>query len=362
MVEGESVVDLWGGTADREEGRPWEEDTLQLIFSGTKGLVAICLLMLIDRGALDLDSPVASYWPEFAAAGKEAVIVRELVTHTARLPGIERRVRIEDLADDRSMAELLAKQPQSADPRAVRTYHALTYGWLCGELIRRIDGRSVGRFLAEEISEPMGLDLFIGVPEVLEARVSTLALGPTWGGASTLDGRDELIMEIFANPPVWDADPFPWNSPLFRQAEIPAVNAIGTARSIAKLYAGLDSLVSARTLIAGTARLEARLDPVMEGPAAYGVGFELQTEMKPFGRPVRAFGHTGAGGSCHGSWPAERVGFSYSMNLMRDDFPKGDPRPRALPTLFTVASWPGGSSDHPRTEKLESSLIFLKRE
>lgn len=334
VVDGETVVDLWGGMADRAEGRSWEDDTLQLIFSGTKGLVAVCLLKLIDRGDLDLDAKVAGYWPEFVAAGKEAVTIRELVTHKSRLSGIEREVQIDDLTDDRSMAGLLAEQRQSDDPRADRAYHALTFGWLCGEVIRRIDGRSVGRFFAEEIATPLGLDIYIGLPAELESRVSRLELADTWGAAPIFDpevaGKDHLLWTTWANPQVWSPDSLPWNSAAYRRCEMPAANAIASARSMAKLYASLETLVSPETLKLGISTLEAREDALMQEATAYGVGFELQTELRPFGPPPVAFGHTGAGGSCHGCWPEQRVGFSYAMNLMHDDFADGDPRPRAV--------------------------------
>jgi CubicO group peptidase (beta-lactamase class C family) len=334
VVDGEMTVDLWGGIADRREGRPWDGDTLQLIFSGTKGLVAICLLTLIDRGHLDLDSTVATYWPEFGAAEKGAVTVRELVTHTSRLSGVEQPVGVEDITDDRAMAGLVAAQRRSDDPRARSAYHALTFGWLCGELIRRIDGRSVGRFLEEEIVRPLGLEAYIGLPAELEPRVSRLELADDWGDAVVVDpettGEDHLRWSTWANPQVWTSESFPWNSAAFRRAELPAANAIASARSLARLYASLDTFLSSETLTLGGSLLEARLDPLLQKRMTYGVGFELQTDLKPFGPPPGAFGHTGAGGSCHGCWPEERVGFSYAMNLMRNDHGRGDPRPRAL--------------------------------
>jgi CubicO group peptidase (beta-lactamase class C family) len=332
IVEGELVVDLWGGLADRSQGRPWERDTLQLIFSGTKGLVAICLLMLIDRGQLDLDAPVGHYWPEFAAAGKEAVRVREIATHTARLPGLIEPVTVADLTDDRRIAELLAAQPQFEDPRAATAYHPLTYGWLCGELIRRIDGRSVGRFFAEEIAGPLDLEIFIGLPEELEPRASRLEMAENWNAEGIFDGgaEDELLQAIWGNPVTFTPATLPWNSPAYHRAEIPGAGGIGTARSIATLYGNLDRLLSPEALALGATELERRYDQLLEEEQCFGVGFELQTEVGWFGPPAEGFGHTGAGGSVHGRWPQQRVGFSYAMNLMHDDYPDGDPRPGSL--------------------------------
>jgi CubicO group peptidase (beta-lactamase class C family) len=331
-VDGEPVVDLWGGFADRSTSSLWRRDTLQLIFSGTKALVAICLLKLIDRGRLDLEAPVCEYWPEFAAAGKEEVTVRQVVSHTARLPGIVEPLSVAEVTDDRRMAELLAAQPQLKDPRAIHVYHALTYGWLCGELIRRIDGRSVGRFFAEEVADPLDLEIYIGLPEELEPRVSRLELAEGWNARGLFDGssEDELLNAVWANPVTFAGSELPWNSPSYHRAEIPGAGGIGTARSIARLYGILDKVLSPEALALGASELERRRDPLLDEPQRFGVGFELQTELGMFGPPAKAFGHTGAGGSVHGRWPSHNVGFSYAMNLMHDDFPEGDPRPKAL--------------------------------
>jgi CubicO group peptidase (beta-lactamase class C family) len=338
MRDGELVVDLWGGVADREQGRAWERDTLQLVFSGTKGLVAICLLLLIDRERLELDARVAEHWPEFAAAGKGAVTVREVVSHTARMPGLTTPLTLDDLVDDRRMAELLAAQAQLEDPRAIDTYHALTYGWLCGELVRRIDGRSVGRFFAEELAEPLGLDLHIGLPAEREERVSRLELADTWGACPVFDpaavARDELMRAVWGNPAIWTPDVFAWNDPRMHAAEIPGAGAIGTARAIATLYGSLEQLVSPGTLRLGRTQLVRREEPLTGELQSFGIGFELQTEQRLMGPPTEAFGHGGAGGSLHGAWPLHGVGFSYAMNLMRDDQLHGDVRSQALLTAL----------------------------
>jgi CubicO group peptidase (beta-lactamase class C family) len=337
--DGELVVDLWGGVADRERGRAWERDTLQLVFSGTKGFVAVCLLLLIDRERLELDARVAEHWPEFAAAGKGDVTVREVVSHTARLPGLTTPVTVEKLLDDRRMAELLAAQPQLEDPRAGDVYHALTYGWLCGELVRRVDGRSVGRFFAEEVVRPLGLEqLHIGLPAELEPRVSRLELADTWGACQVFDpatvARDELMRAVWGNPVGMWAAPLPWNDPRVHAAEIPGAGAIGTARAIATLYGSLERLISPGVLKLGRTQLVRREEPLTGELQSFGVGFELQTEQRLMGPPAEAFGHGGAGGSLHGAWPTHGVGFSYAMNLMRDDQLHGDARSQALLTAL----------------------------
>ena len=333
VVEDRTVVDVWGGVADGVEQRPWQRDSLQMIFSGSKGLVAICMLMLIDRGELELDAPVCRYWPEFAAAGKERVTVRQVVTHSAGLPGLVVKVTAADLLDGRRMAELLAAQPQFEDPRAFETYHSFTYGWLCGELVRRIDGRDSGRFFAEEVAAPLDLELYIGLPAELEPRVTRFEMSESWKSlelASPTAGEDdELKRAVWANPATLTTECFPWNDAAFRAAEIPAGNAIGTARAVATLYSRLDRLISAPTLRLGTTALETRLDPLFGEVESWGVGFELQGDLKTLGPPADAFGHSGAGGSVHGCWPSQDTGFSYAMNQLRFD-DDGDPRTQSL--------------------------------
>jgi CubicO group peptidase (beta-lactamase class C family) len=318
--DGDLVVDLWGGWSDRSGGSPWQRDTLQLIFSGAKGLVAICVLLLVERGQLDLDEPVSRYWPEF---GKETIRIKDVLAHTARLPGIASPISLRDLLDTRRMALALETQEPSSDPRAELCYHALTFGWLCGELIRRASGRTIGRFFADEVAAPLGLELWIGLPQREDDRVAALVLAPSWPVTKHLRSetfqRDELVRSIWGNPPIFDRDVFPWNDSSFHEAEIPAVGAIGTARSIATLFGNLDRLLDASTIDVATAVFSEGWDDAHESPRRFGAGFELQTESHPLGPPGDAFGHSGAGGSMQGCWPSERVGFSYAMNLMRDD-------------------------------------------
>lgn len=320
----ENLVDLCGGIADAATGAPWARDTIQIIFSGTKGLVATCLLVLLDRGLLELDQPVSSYWPEFGAAGKESVLVRDVVSHSAGLPGMDTSVSWRDATDDRAMAARLAEQPVSRDPRARSTYHALTYGWICGEIIRRIDSRSVGQFFADEIAAPLGLELWIGLPEAAEARSARVEISSNCGESYLATPEDfendSLRWSIFGNPLRYaPPDAFPWNEREWRSAEVPGANAVGAARSIAFLYAQLPRLVSPQTLRLAQIPLSARKDPLLGRPMAFSVGFQLQTDEFPFGPVADAFGHGGSGGSCHGRWPSLDVGFSYSMNLLRYD-------------------------------------------
>jgi CubicO group peptidase (beta-lactamase class C family) len=327
--EGEPVVDLWGGVADRTSGKEWDEETLALVFSGTKGVVAVCVLMAIERGLLDLETPVAAYWPEF---GKRHVLVRHVVSHTARLPGIDRQIGLDRFCDGVGMARLLEEQAPSGDPRAGLCYHAFTFGWLCAELIRRVDGRSIGRVLAEDVAEPLGLEIWIGLPAEHEGRVARIELAEGWPRSVLLSRQtraDPLARAIWSNPPTLSRDAFAWNDPALHAAGIPAVGAIATARSIARLYGGLGRLLSPETLALARAPLVDGWDAVHATRRRYGVGFALQADAMQLGPPDDAFGHDGAGGSVHGAWPSHGVSFSYAMNLLRDDAPV-DPRARTL--------------------------------
>jgi CubicO group peptidase (beta-lactamase class C family) len=341
-LDGRPVLDLWGGIADGASGRAWQQDTTQLIFSGTKGLTALCVAMLIDRGQLKLDDPVCLHWPEFAAEGKEAITVAEIVSHRGRLPGLRTPVNKQDILDPQKMAALLAGQAPESDPRAELIYHAITYGWLCGELVRRVDGRSIGRFFAEEVARPLELEVWIGLPAELEPRVAVLQYGRQWGQSPTglpdpFPG-DELWASIWLNPSLFSSAPtMLWNLPALHATEMPGANAIGTARSLARLYGALACggeidgvrIVSQEALALASTQLSGGKDSFTEELMAFGVGFMLQTADAPFGPAKVAFGHNGAGGSVHGAWPTERVGFSYAMNEMRDD-PAGDERVSAL--------------------------------
>lgn len=361
--DGEPVVDLWGGLADRATRRPWRQDTLQLIFSGTKGLVAVCLLILVDQGRLGLDAPVADYWPEFAAEGKGRIRVRDVVSHQARLPGVQAPLAEADLTEPGKIADLLAAQVPEPDPRAGLVYHALTYGWLAGELIRRVDGRSVGRFFADEVATPLGLDLWMGLPTAHEARVSTLEYAPDWGQSPAADPRrladDELFHRIWRNPPIFPTDHIPWNSPNLHQAEIPGAGAIGTARSIARLYGclAMGGEIDGITLLTPAALEQGRL-PLADGinpfdghPMAYGVGFQLQTSIRALGPASDAFGHDGAGGSVHAAWPRNGIGFSYCMNQLRDAETIDSRRRALLIALWKTAEHQGGPTGHRSARK-----------
>jgi CubicO group peptidase (beta-lactamase class C family) len=332
VSRGETLVELYGGFADPAGGVEWREDTLTVIFSGTKSLTGLSVLMLVDRGLIDPHAPVATYWPEFAAAGKEQITVAEVMSHRARMPGIRIEVSEADILDAEAMASALAAQPAESDPRAVDVYHPLTYGWLCAELVRRVDGRALGEFFRQEVAEPLDLEIWIGLPAALERRVATLVYGAEWGTMlpePEAFAADELLARVWDNPPLLPADHNPWNTRPFHAAGVPGAGAIGSAAALARLHAQLAAggeldgirLLSPPTLRLAQQTFSRRQDPLLDEAQAFGLGFELQNAVSKFGPASAAFGHSGAGGSIHGAWPELELGFSYCMNEMRSEAP-----------------------------------------
>lgn len=325
---GRLVADLHGGEAS--PGRPWAEDTICSMFSGTKGLVAGCILKLIEEKLLDPARPVAYYWPEFAANGKERILIRHAVSHRTGIPGIAMPLTADDLADDVRMERTLAAQPMFRDPNAFGCYHALAIGWLCGGLVRRIDGRSIGRFFAEEFAGPLGLDAWIGLPEAEERRVAPIQRpaehGPWQEELEPEQAADPVCRAVWGNPVLFP-EAMPWNSRLYRGAEIPGAGGIANARSMARYYgclvagAELDGIrvLKPETLAEGRRELNRFVDPFIGEPMVFGTVFALQNAWGRYGPAADAFGHVGAGGSVHGGWPGLAVGFSYLPNQMRAD-------------------------------------------
>lgn len=333
-VDGEKVVDVWGGTADVEEGRRWREDTIGLVFSVTKGATAACAHLLAERGQLDLDAPVATYWPEFAMAGKEAITVRQVLCHKAGLPALDRRIGTAEALGWEPVIRAIEVQEPMWTPGSAHGYHALTFGWLVGEIVRRITGRSLGRFFRKEIAEPLGLDLWIGLPKELQERCARLV---TFGRPS--DPQQAAAYDMFFGPTTltgraltlggaFEGDV--WNEPRVRAAEIPAANGVADARSVARLYASLIGEVDGvRTL--SRDQMELARAPQTTGPdrvlyaeTTFGLGFMTTGPFSPYGGP-HAFGHSGAGGALGFADPDNGFGFGYVMNQMKGNL-AGDPR------------------------------------
>jgi CubicO group peptidase (beta-lactamase class C family) len=342
-VEGRKVVDIWGGEADLKTGRKWEEDTLALVFSTSKGVSAICTHLLAQRGVLDLDAPVTDYWPEFGQAGKSPTRVRWLLCHRAGVPVIDRHLTQEEALAWDPAAEALAAQAPLWEPGTKHGYHAITYGWLVGEVVRRATGRTLGQVLAEEVSRPLGLDLWIGLPEVEEKRVSRLIpVGPPPPGQlGALPPERVEMMKAMASPTSLTQralnptdPPFKFNSRAVRAGELPAANAIGTARALAKLYAATVGEVDGMRLLE-PATVEAATQEQSNGPdqvllqdTRFGSGFFLPSPFSPLMGP-RSFGHSGAGGSLAFADRDRGVGFAYVMNRMQQNL-SGDPRTAEL--------------------------------
>jgi CubicO group peptidase (beta-lactamase class C family) len=339
--DGRKVVDIWGGVADAKTGQAWAGDTLTLVYSTTKGVTAICAHLLAQRGELDLDAPVVEYWPEFAPEGKARIPVRWLLSHRAGLPVIDRRLTPEEaLAWDPAVQALAAQRPVW-EPGTRHGYHALTYGWLVGEVIRRATGRTVGEVLAKQVSGPLGLDLWVGLPEGEEPKVCRLIPPDPPRLDSVIEGtlppeRIEML-KATANPTSLTAralnvtdPPFNFNSPAVHAGELPAANGIGTARALAKLYAAtvgeVDGirLLEPATVADATRQQSNGPDEVLVLDTRFGSGFFLPSSFAPLMGP-RSFGHAGAGGSLAFADPDRGLAFGYVMNRMQQNL-SGDPR------------------------------------
>ena len=340
-VKGRKVVDIWGGLADLKTGRKWDEDTLALVYSTSKGVSAICAHLLAQRGQLDLDVPVIDYWPEFGQAGKSQIPVRWLLSHRAGLPVIDRHLTPAEALAWGPAVDALAAQAPVWEPGTKHGYHALTYGWLVGEVIRRATGRTLGEVLAEEASRPLGLDLWIGLPEAEEQRVCRLipvepvALSPDDLSALPPDRLEMLKAMTSPSSLAMRAlnvtdPPFNFNRRDVHAAELPAANAIGTARALAKLYAAtvgeVDGirLLDPATIEDATREQADGQDQVILQDTRFGSGFFLPSPFTPLMGP-RSFGHPGAGGSLAFADPERGIGFAYVMNKMQQSL-SGDPR------------------------------------
>ncbi|GAA4309988.1 serine hydrolase domain-containing protein [Streptomyces venetus] len=340
-VGGRTVVDLWGGWSDAARTRAWERDTVVNVWSTTKGPVALCAHILADRGLVDLDAPVSVYWPEFAAAGKEKVLVRHLLSHRAGLAGLREPHTLEQLCDWELTTKRLAATQPWWEPGTRSGYHALTYGHLVGEVVRRVSGLTPGAFLEREVTGPLGIDFTIGLPEKESGRAAELVGPPPAGSSEQAAAFAQLAPAAVAaltNPPVSAAGA---GTPGWRAAEIPAANGHGTARAVAELYgvfAGRGSYGGRRVLSADAAErvregqgscrdlvLGAGLDRETEA----GLGLWLSGPSGSYGPNPRAFGHDGYGGSCGLADPEAEVSMGYVMNRMGPHI-ADDPRKTAL--------------------------------
>ena len=353
-VDGACVVDLVGGIADPSTSRAYDADTLQLVFSTTKGAAAMCAHRLVQEGRLSLDTVVAEIWPEFATAGKSSVTVRDVLGHRAGVPVVDADLALpEVLAIDPIVAALAAQAPVW-EPGEAHGYHALTYGWLVGEIVRRVDGRSLGRFFAEEIAGPLGIEFWIGLPDEHQDRVAPLQASRPQASDFDPSAFDPEILPLLGDLATAYLDPnsvtnralmlngsfllgageLAWNRPEVRASEIPAANGVTNARSLARLYAScVGEVDGVRTLDADVVdaactEVSAGRDQVLVVPTRFGAGFFLPSSFSPLLGPG-SFGHAGAGGSLGFADRDHRVGFGYVMNKMSTSL-SNDPRTAGL--------------------------------
>ena len=327
-LDGAPVVDLVGGFADPATARPWTAETIALVFSTTKGATAICANLLIQRGELDPEEPVAHYWPEFAANGKDQVLVRHVLSHAAGLPVVEGDFTLEQALAWDPVVEQLARQAARWEPGTAVGYHVRTYGWLTGEIVRRITGRTLGTFFAEEIAGPLGLDFWIGLPASEEPRTARI-IPPE----ASSDPEVRKLMDAVMAPGtlIGDALTGPsgrfhydemWNTRALHACELPSSNGIGSAHAIARMYAATVGRVDGiRILEAATVERATKMqsdgtDLVIGTPMRYGLGFSISPTLNLKAGPS-AFGHSGAGGSLGFADPDHHLGFAYVMNRMK---------------------------------------------
>ena len=334
-LDGVPQVDLWGGAGYRR-------DSIQVVFSATKGAMAVCAALLVQRGVLDLDAPVSQYWPEFGQAGKERIAVREVLSHRAGLPTVDQRLRLADHYDTSSLVAALAAQRPLWNPGTAHGYHAWTIGTLVGEVLRRVDGRTLGRFFADEVATPLGLDFWIGLPPELEPRVIPLRQNARSMTEATpellaaLDDPASLPSRVMSNGLHELTECC--NSREYHAADAPAATGIASARALARMYAACLEPVDGVRLLDPPVLDEFTqvhsdgLDLVGVEQTRFGLGFQLPFPRLPLAGP-RSFGHDGAGGALAFADRDHRLSFAF----LTDRFPARGGADPAAHELLSVA-------------------------
>jgi len=338
-LHGEPVLELWGGYADEARTQPWQQDTIANVYSTTKGMTAICAHRLVEEGKLDIDAPVAKYWPVFAANGKEEIPVRYLLSHQAGMAAVRRRITAEESYDWETVTGALAEQEPWWEPGTAHGYHAITFGWLVGEVVRQISGKSLGTYFRENFAEPLGIDCHIGTGPEHDARIAGLIPAKLVPGQPSLQDLiaadpESVTGMAFANPQL-GADTV--NTRAWRAAEIPAANGHTRAPALARIYGALANggdidgvhVLNPETIDAAIVEQSNGPDRVLQMPTRFGLGFMLTGDLMPIGRNPRAFGHPGAGGSLGFADLDAGIGFGYVMNQMQSNL-AGDPRVAGL--------------------------------
>lgn len=353
---GEVVVDLWGGT-DPLSGRPWQRDSVTIGFSITKGAVTILLLQLVDRGLVDLDAPVATYWPEFAAAGKESLTVRDVLTHRVGLPAIDLDP-ITRATDWEAVTSALAAQPSQYAPREFVVYHALSFGFLVGEIVRRVSGIPVGEYFDRQVAGPLGVDFWMGQPESADPRflpgLTRLVEAPPRPPAPVSDVCEAAWRSAAQLTPIFarvddrlGTEPF--NQTEFRRATIPAGNGVTNGRGLAAMYAATIGEVEGVRLLSESIVREASLNQAADAflpdcaggkpqQAVWGLGFEISNPLNPMIGPG-SFGHSGMGGRLGFAHPETGIAFGFASQRML--YPEGELDPRWVPILAAVTAAAG---------------------
>ncbi|MEK7247915.1 MAG: serine hydrolase domain-containing protein [Chloroflexota bacterium] len=340
MRDGEMVVDLWGGYADAQRTRPWERDTIVNTYSTTKGMTAICANQLIEQGKLDPEAPVAKYWPEFAQAGKESLPVKYLLSHRAGLPAISGMLSREQGYEWQPLVDALAAQKPWWAPGEKHGYHAVTFGYLVGEVIRRVSGMSVGQYFRENVAGPLGADFHIGFGPELDHRVADMIpaplpqLDPENPLAKALMDPMSMTFKAFMITPEPMLNPMYMNSREWRAAEVPAANGHGNARALATIYGALAHggelngvrILEKETIHDATREQSYGEDAVLFMPLRFGRGFFLEAPEYGLTEGARLFGHPGMGGSFGLGDVEARLGMGYTMNKMVIDNLMLDPR------------------------------------
>ncbi|MFI6333718.1 serine hydrolase domain-containing protein [Streptomyces sp. NPDC050535] len=344
-VAGETVLDLWGGTADERERAPWTKDTISVIFSCTKGLTSILAARLVAEGRLDYGTPVVAYWPEFGASGKDAITVRDLLAHRSGLAAPRDVLTLEDAVEWDLVTGRLAAQEPLWEVGEGHAYHALTHGWLIGEVIRRVTGATVGQYFAELVAEPLHADAWIGLPPGARHRVAHMRAGQTLTAlvaqqaaarpSGEIDWSDRSMTLGKAFPPELVDDNGGFNDPRVQAAELPGAGGIASARALASIWSStVVETDGVRLLDPGTVqdaiRPQTEGTPVFGGQAPFprwGMGFQLPSLAREYLGPT-SFGHDGAGGQVAFADPAHQVGFAYLTNIM-----EAGPDPRATSVI-----------------------------
>ena len=343
---GQPVADLAAGVADPATGRAYTPGTLQPFMSVSKGIVAIAANMLADQGMLDLDAPVARYWPEFAQADKQDIPVRWLLTHQAGLAALDRPVSVGELLSWTPIIKALEQQRPNWQPGTAHGYHSMTYGFLLGELIRRTTGQLPGDWIAENISGPLGAEVYLGLPARLRGTIApVLPFRPLPQGQATTVRMQPGTLPYraalgFTSPPL---SPMAVNKQEIQAAQLPAANGIGSARGLARIFAAVIGEVDGVRLLSAAAMENARHEQV-RGPdlaaaamaeSALGLGFSLPTPERPLGGPG-SFGTVGLGGCRAWALPEARLAFAYLPTQLLDANP--DPRDLALTAAVLAAA------------------------